>query len=105
MLSKAQVASRPNVLWCYKKELGFSSHRQKRLKQLKKAKERGLLVDGPGASGKGGASDEPGDSAASDLDRFLTTTDIRYCYYKETDKILGNTYGMCVLQVSSACAR
>ena len=25
-------------------------------------------------------------------------TDIRYTYYKETDKILGNTYGMCILQ-------
>lgn len=25
MLSKAAVKSRPNVLWCYKKELGFST--------------------------------------------------------------------------------
>ena len=24
MLSKAQVRARPSVLWCYKKELGFS---------------------------------------------------------------------------------
>ena len=24
----------------------------------------------------------------------------RYCYYKDTHKILGNTYGMLVLQVS-----
>ena len=24
ILSKSQVKSRPNVLWCYKKELGFS---------------------------------------------------------------------------------
>ncbi len=24
MLSKAQVKARPSVLWCYKKELGFS---------------------------------------------------------------------------------
>lgn len=23
----------------------------------------------------------------------------RYCYYNETQNILGNTYGMCVLQV------
>ncbi|KAF6021226.1 NAT10 [Bugula neritina] len=46
MMSKAAVKARPTVLWCYKKDLGFS----------------------------------------------------RYCYYKETNKILGNTYGMCVLQ-------
>lgn len=30
---------------------------------------------------------------------FIASTNIRYCYYSETQKILGNTYGMCVLQV------
>lgn len=30
---------------------------------------------------------------------FVASTNIRYCYYAETQKILGNTYGMCVLQV------
>ncbi len=30
---------------------------------------------------------------------FVAATTIRYCYYAETHKILGNTYGMCVLQV------
>ena len=25
MLAKAQVKARPSVLWCYKKELGFST--------------------------------------------------------------------------------
>ena len=30
---------------------------------------------------------------------FIAATNIRYCYYSETHKILGNTYGMCVLQV------
>jgi len=29
---------------------------------------------------------------------FVAATSIRYCYYKETHKILGSTYGMCVLQ-------
>ena len=36
MLSKAVVKARPSVLWCYKKELGFTSHRKKRMKQIKK---------------------------------------------------------------------
>lgn len=31
---------------------------------------------------------------------FIAATNIRYCYYNETHKILGNTFGMCVLQVS-----
>lgn len=30
---------------------------------------------------------------------FISSTNIRYCYYNETHKILGNTYGMCILQV------
>lgn len=30
---------------------------------------------------------------------FVAATNIRYCYYNETHKILGNTFGMCVLQV------
>ena len=34
MLSKAVVKARPSVLWCYKKELGFSSHRRKRMKKI-----------------------------------------------------------------------
>lgn len=29
---------------------------------------------------------------------FIASTNIRYCYYSETHKILGNTFGMCVLQ-------
>ena len=30
---------------------------------------------------------------------FVASTSIRYCYYSETQNILGNTFGMCVLQV------
>jgi N-acetyltransferase 10 len=29
---------------------------------------------------------------------FVSSTQIRWCYYKETQKVLGNTYGMAVLQ-------
>lgn len=29
---------------------------------------------------------------------FVSLHNIRYTYYKETDKILGNTFGMCILQ-------
>ncbi len=30
---------------------------------------------------------------------FIASTDISYRYYKDSHRILGNTYGMCVLQV------
>ena len=43
MLSKAVVKSRPNVLWCYKKDLYLSSHKKKRAKQIKKMQNSGLM--------------------------------------------------------------
>ncbi|XP_057298698.1 RNA cytidine acetyltransferase-like [Hydractinia symbiolongicarpus] len=82
MLSKAQVRARPSVLWCYKKELGFSSHRKKRMKQLQKKVKSGSLDV---------KKDDP-------FELFIAATTIRYCYYGETHKILGSTYGMVILQ-------
>lgn len=82
MLSKATVKARPSVLWCYKKELGFSSHRKKRMRQLQKKIKSGTLNL---------KQDDP-------FELFVAATNIRYCYYNETHKILGNTFGMCVLQ-------
>lgn len=82
MLSKTVVKARPTVLWCYKKDLYLSSHRKKRMKQVKKMVQRGLLDP---------EKEDP-------FSLFVASTSIRYCYYKETQNILGNTYGMCVLQ-------
>ena len=41
MLSKAAVKSRPSVLWCMKKDLGFSTHRKKRMKKLERKMKHG----------------------------------------------------------------
>ena len=39
--SKAERTQHSNsVLWCYKKELGFSTHRKKRMEKLKRDKKR-----------------------------------------------------------------
>jgi len=82
MLSKASVKARPSVLWCYKKDLYLSSHRRKRVKQVKKLVQRGLL-----------------DAEKEDpFSLFVASTNIRYCYYNETHNVLGQTFGMCVLQ-------
>jgi N-acetyltransferase 10 len=43
ILSKAQVSARPSVLWCYKKELGFSSHRKKRMHEIQKKMRNGTV--------------------------------------------------------------
>lgn len=32
------------------------------------------------------------------IELFMSSKDIRYCYYKDTHRILGQTFGMCVLQ-------
>lgn len=82
MLSKTVVKARPSVLWCYKKDLYLSSHRKKRMRQIKKMAQRGLLDP---------EKEDP-------FSLFVASTNIRYCFYSETHKILGSTYGMLVLQ-------
>ncbi|KAG8185660.1 hypothetical protein JTE90_008930 [Oedothorax gibbosus] len=82
MLSKAEVKARPTVLWCYKKDLGFSSHKktQKRLKKAHLAQGKQHL--------------DENDS----IEYFVASTNIRYCYYSETHSIMGQTFGMAILQ-------
>ncbi|KAI0338986.1 DUF699-domain-containing protein [Trametopsis cervina] len=82
LLSQARISARPSVLWCYKKDLGFTTHRKKREAKIKRDVKRGIR--------------EPNEQNPFEI--FVTVTDIRYTYYKESQKILGNTYGMCVLQ-------
>jgi N-acetyltransferase 10 len=79
---------RPKVLWCYKKELGFSTHRMKRMKKLKRDKARGLLGNG--------SSDA--NTTAENFELFISQTDINWCYYKDSHRVLGTTVGMLVLQ-------
>lgn len=37
-------------------------------------------------------------SDATIFEQFVCSTDIRWCYYDESHKILGQTFDMCVLQ-------
>ncbi|KAJ5228893.1 hypothetical protein N7489_009601 [Penicillium chrysogenum] len=83
IMSSVDVKQNKSVLWAYKKDLlGFTSHRKKREMKIKKEVKRGIR--------------EPNQEDPFEL--FITLNQIRYVYYKETEKILGNTYGMCVLQ-------
>jgi len=82
LLTKSRVKAKPSILWCYKKELGFSSHKKKRMKQVKKMMSKGMYdkdVDDP-------------------FELFMTTNDITFTYYKDTHRVLGQTFGMCVIQ-------
>ena len=82
---------RPKVLWCYKKELGFSTHRLKRMKKLKRDKARGLLGNGD--------NDKKGNtSMAENFELFISQTDVSWCYYKDSHRVLGTTVGMLILQ-------
>ncbi|KAL4907550.1 hypothetical protein BDW74DRAFT_149416 [Aspergillus multicolor] len=81
--SQFDVKQNKSVLWAYKKDLlGFTSHRKKREAKIKREVKRGIRE----------ANDE------DPFELFVTLNQIRYVYYKETEKILGNTYGMCILQ-------
>ncbi|CAN1345010.1 RNA cytidine acetyltransferase 1 [Linum perenne] len=82
ILSKAVVKSRPTVLWCYKDKLDISSHAKKRSKQTKKWMQQGLL--------------DPEKVDAFQL--FMETGGLTHCHYKDSERVLGNTFGMCILQ-------
>ena len=69
-------------LFCHP-QLGFSTHRQKRMRQIKKAQQRGTHDP---------TTEDP-------FELFIGQTDIRWCYYKDSHKVLGQTFGMLVLQV------
>lgn len=60
------------------------SNRKKRMREIQKKIKTGKINV---------REDDP-------LEMFVSSTDIRYCYYSETHRILGNTYGMCILQVN-----
>lgn len=83
IMSSVDIKQNKSVLWAYKKDLlGFTSHRKKRENKIKKEIKRGI---------REANSEDP-------FELFLALHSIRYVYYKETDKILGNTFGMCILQ-------
>ena len=83
IMSSMDLKMNKSVLWAYKKKLlGFTSHRKKRENKIKKEIKRGQR--------------DPNTEDAFEL--FVSLNNIRYVYYKETEKILGNTYGMAILQ-------
>ncbi|KIY03618.1 uncharacterized protein Z520_00309 [Fonsecaea multimorphosa CBS 102226] len=83
IMSSVDIKQNRSVLWAYKKDLlGFTSHRKKREAKIRKEIKRGI---------RDPDTEDP-------FELFVTLHNIRYVYYKETDKILGNTYGMCILQ-------
>jgi N-acetyltransferase 10 len=82
LLAKSRIKAQPSVLWCYKNELEVSSNKKKRLKQIRKLEQKGSLDK----------------EEINQIELFMSSKEIRYTYYKDTHKILGQTFGMCVLQ-------
>lgn len=105
IMSRVDMKQNKSVLWAYKNKLlnftrcvvfcklftnnsycwltiQFPSHRKKREAKIKSEIRKGIR--------------EVNDEDPFEL--FISLHNIRYTYYKETDKILGNTYGMCILQ-------
>jgi len=83
LMMGADLKMNKSVLWAYKKKLlGFTSHKKKRETKIKKDIKRGVRD----------VNDQ------DPFEAFVSNQNIRYVYYKETENILGNTYGMCILQ-------
>ncbi|KAL8708308.1 MAG: hypothetical protein Q9220_006783 [cf. Caloplaca sp. 1 TL-2023] len=83
IMSSVDIKQNKSVLWAYKKDLlGFTSHRKKRENKIRKEIKRGI---------REANTEDP-------FELFLALHNIRYVYYKETERILGNTFGMCILQ-------
>ena len=59
------------MLWCYKKELGFTSHRKKREAKIKRDVKRGV---------REANEQDP-------FEIFVTVTDIRYRYVTESFRL------------------
>ncbi|KAJ9648592.1 N-acetyltransferase 10 [Coniosporium tulheliwenetii] len=78
ILLNVDIKLNKSVLWAYKnKLLGFTTR-----EKIKQEIKRGI---------RDADTEDP-------FELFVSTQNIRYVYYKETEKILGNTYGMCILQ-------
>lgn len=83
LMMSADLKMNKSILWAYKKKLlGFTSHRKKRETKIKKEIKRGIREV----------------NELDPFEAFISNQNIRYVYYKETEKILGNTYGTCILQ-------
>ncbi|KAG5481581.1 hypothetical protein LSCM1_05605 [Leishmania martiniquensis] len=83
MISRANHNAKVSVLWCMREEPDFGS-------TGKKQQERRARLEV-----KGGLSTEASKEA---FKTFLAQTNIRFAKYKETHRILGQTFGMAVLQ-------
>ena len=64
MLTKARTKAQPSVLWCYKKDLEFSSNKQKRLKKIKRMEQKGNLDK----------------EEINQIELFMSSKEIRYTY-------------------------
>eukprot|EP01062_Namystynia_karyoxenos_P073842 TRINITY_DN70676_c0_g1_i1.p1 TRINITY_DN70676_c0_g1~~TRINITY_DN70676_c0_g1_i1.p1 ORF type:complete len:1018 (+),score=433.62 TRINITY_DN70676_c0_g1_i1:77-3055(+) len=83
MVSRAKHQAKVDMLWCYKTELSFGGgSKRKRAAKFKKDVDRGIATA----------------EQNSAFEVWLQQTKIRFCYYKDTHKILGQTFGMLVLQ-------
>lgn len=80
--SKITFGAKPSVLWCYKDDLGFTTHKLKKIKQIKKKQARGNYDYD---------TEDP-------FWLFQQNTELRYCRYRDCKKILGTTFDMCILQ-------
>lgn len=73
---------RGRIVWCYKKELGFTTHKLKKIKQIQKRIARGNY-----------------DKEIEDpFWLYQQNNDITYCRYRDSSRLLGGTCDVLILQ-------
>ena len=73
LINKMESKSSKKILWCYKNKLDFSSNKNKQKKLIHKQLREGTYDN---------TIDDP-------FNVFISQNDIRYCYYRESENVLG----------------
>ncbi len=77
-----KVNKKLEILWCYKKELDLSQHQQKELNKSLKNQSKG----------------DYNSTKENPFSQFIMSSSIQRIKYDESQKILGRTYGILILQ-------
>jgi len=72
----------PSILWCYQDELGFSPNHVKQVQKIKKDIKRGLRTA----------------NLSDPFESFVLSNRIRYTKFKDSSKILGQTFDCLIIQ-------
>lgn len=78
----SKTGQTPSILWCFERELGFSPNHVKQVQKIKKDIKRGLRTA----------------NHSDPFEAFVLSNKIRYTRFKDSAKILGQTFDCLIIQ-------